>query len=208
MAGLVDAVVGQAELEALEDDERDVFEQWLDGDEATCDALSDWRGSHEYECFRLEADADAWAAEGMPGSDGEQDYDYCLPWYELKDRVDQDLLANGDPQHVWDARVAAVRVERGLPLGDYLMRDAIIAYEELSGKRAPWRDVHPTGREVVLPLPLDAELPSLPPVPPPPDATPPPPYLPPPTQPPQTASQKVPPLSDVIESGGHADFDE
>ena len=47
MSGLVDAVVGQAELEALEDDERDAFEQWLHGDEATHDALNDWRGSHE-----------------------------------------------------------------------------------------------------------------------------------------------------------------
>ena len=39
----------------------------------------------------------------MPKSDGKHDYDYCLPWYELEDRVDQNLLANGDPQHAWDA---------------------------------------------------------------------------------------------------------
>lgn len=48
------------------------------------------------------------------------------------------------------------------------MCDAIIEYEELSGKRVPWRDLLPEGREVVLPLPPDAELPSLPPVPAPP----------------------------------------
>ncbi len=44
--------------------------------------------------------------------------------------------------------MAALRTERGLQLGDYLMRDAIIAYEKLSGEQAPWRDLLPKGREV------------------------------------------------------------
>ena len=164
VADLIDDVVGQSELDAVEDDERIALERWLRGDELSYDTLCDWRGSHEYECFEADRDAEAWEAAGRPASDKKQQY--CMPWLELKTRLDEGLgPLRHEPQEMWDARVAAARVERGIPLGDYLMSIAIIAFEFLTAKRAPWRDKLPAERERQLPRPPDAPPPPPPPLP-------------------------------------------
>ena len=133
---------------AIDQLEFDKFSAWAEdcGLALDEDAHADWRCTHDYDCFKLDRDVDDWVAEGMPESDGKEDY--CLPWQELKDRLDEGLEPlDNEPQFVWDARVAAARAERGIPLGDYLMYDAITVAEFLMGQRAPWRDLMPTERE-------------------------------------------------------------
>merc|ERR1712054_185000 len=135
VAGLVDDVVAQRALGALKADEHAAPESWLRGDELTYDTLCDWRGSHDYNCFTLERDAHEWEAAGRPQDSGK--LEYCLPWQELKDRIDEGLEPlDREPQFEWDARVAAMRAQRGTPLGDYLTFDAIVAGEYLNGVRA------------------------------------------------------------------------
>ena len=50
------------------------------------------------------------------------------------------MQSDNEPQFKWDARVAAHRLARGEPLGDYLEFDAVVVGVYLWGERAPWRD--------------------------------------------------------------------
>ena len=58
---LIDDVVFQDVLHSMDCDERDAFERWMSGEEhPTLDDLSDWRASHEYECWHAECCAEQW----------------------------------------------------------------------------------------------------------------------------------------------------
>ena len=63
VAAVIDDVIEQVELDAVNDAEWEAFEDWLEAqgrDDATLNALCDWRMSHEYEVWHAEDVAAQW----------------------------------------------------------------------------------------------------------------------------------------------------
>ena len=92
VAGLLDSVVLHAKLDALGSDERDRFETWLcSGAEPTLDDFTDWRGSHEYECWHAERCAEQWV-------ESDAQYDARLAKEEQR-RVEQEAQRQHELEH-------------------------------------------------------------------------------------------------------------
>ena len=148
----LNALLATEDIDAIDEEEFDAFTAWAESCSYALheDSFCEWQMSPEYGMFEAERDESAWVAAGMPQS-GETQM-YCMPWAELKRRVDEnELNTPHELQYLWDARVAAARAARGAPLGEYLQFDAILAYEHLSGQQAPWRELLPAGKRLPPP---------------------------------------------------------
>ena len=63
VVAVLDDVIEQVQLDAVDDAEWEAFEDWLEAhgrDDATLDALCDWRMTHEYEVWHAEDVAAQW----------------------------------------------------------------------------------------------------------------------------------------------------
>merc|ERR1712070_6996 len=152
----LNALLSASDVDEINEVEFDAFSAWAQSCGYPLDEVSydDWQGSRAHEEFEFDRKVDEWVADGMPDSDATSEEIYCMPYAELVRRIEENELSEpGEMQYVWDARIAAARAKRGAPLGDYLEFDAIMAFEHLSGERAPWRDLLPHERERRMPRP-------------------------------------------------------